>query len=40
VIAPERWMADFDELGIDAACRPAIVKGAAASVLGLSWHLR
>jgi hypothetical protein len=29
-------MADFDELGIEAARRPAIVKGTAAHVLGLS----
>jgi uncharacterized protein len=35
LITPERWMADFDELAIDAAHRPAIVKGTAARVLGL-----
>jgi predicted TIM-barrel fold metal-dependent hydrolase len=36
LILPERWLADFDELGIDAAHRPAIVKGTAARVLGLA----
>ncbi|MFN2562976.1 MAG: amidohydrolase family protein [Jatrophihabitans sp.] len=35
LITPERWMADFDELAIDAAHRPAIVKGTAARILGL-----
>lgn len=35
LITPERWMADFDELGLDPAHRPAIVKGTAARVLGL-----
>jgi predicted TIM-barrel fold metal-dependent hydrolase len=35
LITPERWMADFDELAIDAAVRPAIVKATAARVLGL-----
>jgi hypothetical protein len=36
LITPERWMADFDELAIDADRRPAILKGTAARVLGLS----
>jgi hypothetical protein len=36
LITPERWLADFDELGVDAAHRPAIVKGTAARILGLS----
>jgi predicted TIM-barrel fold metal-dependent hydrolase len=36
LITPERWLADFDDLGIDAAYRPAIVKGTAARLLGLS----
>ena len=36
LITPERWLADFDELGIDPAHRPAIVKGTAARVLGLA----
>jgi predicted TIM-barrel fold metal-dependent hydrolase len=36
LITPERWLADFAELGIDAAHRPAIVKSTAARVLGLS----
>jgi hypothetical protein len=35
LITPERWMADFDDLAIDAAYRPAIVKGTASRVLGL-----
>jgi uncharacterized protein len=35
LITPERWLADFDQLGIDAADRPAIVKGTAAQLLGL-----
>ena len=34
LITPERWLADFDELGIDPAHRPAIVKDTAARVLG------
>ena len=36
LILPERWLADFDQLGIEAAYRPAIVKGTAARLLGLS----
>ena len=36
LITPERWLTDFAELGIDAAHRPAILKGTAARVLGLS----
>jgi uncharacterized protein len=36
LIAPERWMADFEELGIDADRRPAILKGTAARLLGLA----
>lgn len=36
LITPERWLADFDQLGIEAAYRPAIVKDTAARVLGLS----
>ncbi len=35
LILPERWLADFDQLGIEAAYRPAIVKGTAARLLGL-----
>ena len=36
LIAPERWLADFAELGIDPDLHPAIVKGTAARVLGLT----
>jgi predicted TIM-barrel fold metal-dependent hydrolase len=36
LIAPERWLADYDELGIDPVHRVAILKGTAARVLGLS----
>jgi predicted TIM-barrel fold metal-dependent hydrolase len=36
LIAPERWLEDFDALGLDEARRPAILKGTAARVLGLS----
>ena len=36
LILPERWLADFDQLGIDAVHRPAIVKGTAARLLDLS----
>ena len=36
LITPERWLADFAELGVDAAYRPAIVKGTAARILGLN----
>jgi predicted TIM-barrel fold metal-dependent hydrolase len=36
LITPERWLEDFDGLGLDEACRPAILKGTAARVLGLS----
>jgi predicted TIM-barrel fold metal-dependent hydrolase len=36
LISPERWLADFAELGIDPAHHPAILKGTAARVLGLS----
>ncbi|HZZ96715.1 MAG TPA: amidohydrolase family protein [Jatrophihabitantaceae bacterium] len=36
LITPERWLADFAELDIDTANRPAIVKSTAARVLGLS----
>jgi predicted TIM-barrel fold metal-dependent hydrolase len=35
LITPERWLADFEDLGIDAAHHPAILKGTAARVLGL-----
>lgn len=35
LIAPERWLADFDDLGIDTAHRPGILKQNAAHVLGL-----
>lgn len=35
LIAPERWLADFDDLGIDPAHRPGILKDNAAHVLGL-----
>lgn len=35
LITPERWLADFAELGIDEARHPAILKGTAARVLGL-----
>ena len=35
LIAPERWLSDWDELGVDPAHRPAIVKDTAARVLGL-----
>jgi uncharacterized protein len=35
LITPERWLADFDDLGIDAEYRPNIVKGTAARLLGL-----
>ena len=30
LITPERWMSDFEALGIDAAHHPAILKGNAA----------
>lgn len=36
LITPERWLADFAELGIDETLHPAILKGTAARVLGLS----
>jgi predicted TIM-barrel fold metal-dependent hydrolase len=36
LITPERWLADFDQLDVDPACRPAIVKDTAARLLGLS----
>jgi uncharacterized protein len=36
LITPERWLADFAELGIDDAHHPDIVKGTAARVLGLT----
>ena len=36
LITPERWFSDFAELDIDAARRPAIVKGTAARVLQLN----
>ena len=36
LITPERWLADFAELSIDDAHRPAILKDTAARVLGLS----
>jgi predicted TIM-barrel fold metal-dependent hydrolase len=36
LIAPERWLADFAELGIDPELHPAIVKGTAARLLGLT----
>ncbi len=36
LITPERWMADFENLGIDPARLPGILKLNAAKVLGLS----
>lgn len=36
LISPERWMADFDALGISGECKPAIFKNTAAAILGLS----
>jgi predicted TIM-barrel fold metal-dependent hydrolase len=35
LIPPERWMADFEQLGVPAEHHPAIVKHNAARVLGL-----
>jgi predicted TIM-barrel fold metal-dependent hydrolase len=35
LITPERWLADFEDLGIDAEHRLHIVKGTAARLLGL-----
>ena len=35
LIAPERWLTDFDDLGIDPAHRAGILKENAAHVLGL-----
>jgi predicted TIM-barrel fold metal-dependent hydrolase len=36
LITPERWMEDFEGLGIDQELLPGILKGNAAGVLGLS----
>ncbi len=36
LIAPERWIADFEELGLDPGALPGILKGNALRVLGLS----
>jgi predicted TIM-barrel fold metal-dependent hydrolase len=36
LITPERWLADFAELGIAEAQHPAILKGTAASLLALA----
>lgn len=35
LITPERWLADFEELGLDPAILPGILKDNAARVLGL-----
>ncbi len=35
LITPERWLADFQELGIPAERHPDILKGTAARILGL-----
>ena len=34
LITPERWLADFDELGVDPDRLPGILKDNAAQVLG------
>jgi predicted TIM-barrel fold metal-dependent hydrolase len=36
LITPERWLADFAELGIDTAHHEAILKGTTAALLGLT----
>jgi predicted TIM-barrel fold metal-dependent hydrolase len=36
LIAPERWIADFEALGLDAGILPGILKGNALRVLGMS----
>lgn len=36
LITPERWIADFEQLGLDASVLPGILKNNAAKVLGLS----
>ena len=35
LITPERWLEDFEELGIDPMHVPAILKHNAARILGL-----
>jgi hypothetical protein len=36
LITPERWLADFETLGVDPDRLPRILKGNAAQVLGLT----
>lgn len=36
LLTPERWIADFEQLGLDEAVLPGILKDNAAKVLGLS----